>query len=68
MTDNRCKLGGRGSIQIMVLHVLMVSANESSENDQHRRKMKWRGRRGAHWRRDAPIAKKKRVIGRKILI
>ncbi len=37
------------------LHVSMVSVTENSENEQRKRKMKWRGR------RDVPAAKKKRV-------
>ncbi len=51
-----------------VLHVSMVSAAESTENEQRKPEMKWRGRRGAHYSRDVPTAKKKKVIGRQIWI
>ncbi len=40
-----------------VLEVSVVSATGSSENDQPKRKMKWKGRRGV------PTAKKRRVKG-----
>ncbi len=36
----------------------MISAAESSENEQHKRKMKWRGR------KDSQTAKKKRATGK----
>ncbi len=45
-----------------VFCVSMVSAADSSENEQRKHKMKWRGR------RDAPTVKKKKVIGRQIWI
>ncbi len=49
-----------------VLHVSVVFTMESSENDRHTCKKKWRGRRGVNLRRDAPTVKKEKVIGRQI--
>ncbi len=51
-----------------VLCVSTVSTTKSPENEQHKCKMKWRSGRGAHWRRDTPAVKKKKVIGRQIWI
>ncbi len=51
-----------------ILLVSMVFAMQSTGNDQWKRKIKWRGRRGAHWRRDAPTARQKRPIGRQTQI
>ncbi len=58
VTDNRCKHGGGGRDLNEGLCVSVVSVTESSENNQHKRKMKWREERSTP-KRDAPTAKNK---------